>query len=270
MDISFIILTWNSEYYLDTCIKSLLNSLNERSFVYEIYLIDNGSTDNTRSIINKYKKLRPKEICPILLDYNTGTTYSRNMALRKAKGKYIVFMDSDIEVFRGTIEKLTDVLDNNKDVGLAVPKLTYSDGTFQKSTDNFPTVFSKIFRYFFLKSMENEENRMSQGLQPKEVDYAISAFWVLKKKIIEQVGLLDENIFYAPEDVDYCLRVWKKGYKVLYCPEVLAIHNAQEISRGIKINKSKINHIKGLLYYFKKHKYVFQRPAVKYISKINE
>jgi GT2 family glycosyltransferase len=82
----------------------------------------------------------------------------------------------------------------------------------------------------------------------------------LKKEVLKNVGLLDENIFYAPEDVDYCLRIWLAGYKVVYNSEVSAIHHAQEISRGLKINRATINHIKGLAYYFKKHKYILKCP----------
>lgn len=162
MDISFIILTWNSEQHIKRCITSLTESLSDGPFTYEIFIVDNGSTDKTRSIINDYGKHYPEKILPILLDHNTGTTYSRNIALKKAKGNYIAIMDSDVEVFKGTIEKLINVHKKNKNVGLAVPKLTYSNGNYQKSTDNFPTIITKLFRYFLLKSMEKTENRFLQ------------------------------------------------------------------------------------------------------------
>ncbi len=263
MDISFIILTWNSEQHIKKCVPSIVNSLDEELFTYEIFIVDNGSTDNTRHIINDYEKHYSGKIHPILLESNTGTTYSRNIALRRANGNYIVIIDSDVEIHKGTMGKLINVLNNNEKVGLVAPKLIYPNGNLQKSTDSFPTIFSKIYRFFFLKSLENREGRPSQEHEPKEVDYAISAFWVLRRDVIEQVGLLDENIFYAPEDVDYCLRIWKKGYKILYCSESQSIHNAQEISRGLKINKSKINHVKGLIYFYRKHKYFLKRPNVR-------
>ncbi|MCK4486712.1 MAG: hypothetical protein KAU38_08130 [Desulfobacterales bacterium] len=81
--------------------------------------------------------------------------------------------------------------------------------------------------------------------------------------MLQVIGLLDEKIFYAPEDVDYCLRTWRVGYKVLYDSRVSAIHHAREISRGIRINRATISHIKGLLYYFMKHKYMLRRPDIK-------
>ena len=83
------------------------------------------------------------------------------------------------------------------------------------------------------------------------VDYAISACWMLRRNVLNTVGLLDENIFYSPEDVDYCIRIWKSGYQVHYIPYVSIIHDAQEISRpkGLLINKFTIRHLKGLFYF---------------------
>jgi GT2 family glycosyltransferase len=184
---------------------------------------------------------------PIFLNKNMGTTYSRNLALRKAKGNFIVILDSDVEVPLATIPQLLKVLKERRDIGLVTPKLIYPDGRLQKSTDKFPTLPSKMIRYLFLKQIEKKESRSQTKNYPVEPDYAISALWVFRREVLDNVGLLDERIFYAPEDVDYCLRVWKKGYKVHYDPACFAIHHTQD-------------HIKGLVYYFRKHKYLFRRP----------
>ena len=99
-----------------------------------------------------------------------------------------------------------------------------------------------------------------QGLgESRVVDYAISAFWMFRRDVLEKVGLLDERIFYSPEDVDFCIRIWKAGYCIKYFPQVSVIHDAQEISRakGVKINIFTLSHLKGLLYLFLKHRYLF-------------
>lgn len=263
MDISFIILTWNSENYIKKCVDSLIHSVGNRQLVYEIFIVDNGSTDRTPFIISEIEKLYHGKIKGIFLKNNTGTTYSRNLALRKAKGRHIAILDSDIEIAYGTIEKLMYVLDSDKRAGLVAPRIIYPDGRLQKSIDKFPSVFSKLIRFFFLRKIEALENSKVMDLNVKEVDYAISAMWIFKKELLDNVGLLDEKIFYAPEDVDYCLRIWKMGYKILYVPEVFIIHHAQEISRRFKINQALINHLKGLIYYFRKHRYFIVRPKVR-------
>ncbi|MCP4110211.1 MAG: glycosyltransferase family 2 protein [Desulfobacteraceae bacterium] len=260
MDISVVLLTWNSEKYISKCLDSLCSDLRETRFAYEIFIVDNGSKDRTTDIIHEFREAYPENIIPIYLEKNTGTTFSRNLALKKAKGKYVAVMDSDVEVFRGTFEQLITTLDEKEEVGLIAPRLLYPNGNLQKSTDVFPTVFTKVCRYFFLKYIEQRDNKHNIEARPREVDYAISAVWILKREVVGKVGLLDEKIFYAPEDVDYCLRVWKAGYKILYKPDVSCIHHTQEISRGLKINAATIEHIRGLFYYFRKHNYLLRSP----------
>jgi GT2 family glycosyltransferase len=222
--------------------------------------VDNGSKDNTVALIEEMRMERGDCIIPILLDRNTGTTYSRNLALKQANGKYICIMDSDVVLQGGTLAGLISILDSESSAGLVAPRLVYPDGRWQKSTDDFPTIFTKLRRSLWLRKIEKKESekKCPEGLVP--VDYAISALWVMRREILEKVGLLDENIFYAPEDVDYCLRIWTAGYQVLYARQICSIHDAQEISRGFRINSATIKHMQGLLYYFRKHRYCFRRP----------
>jgi len=203
-----------------------------------------------------------EQIIPIYLNENKGTTYSRNIALKKARGKYISVIDSDVKIAKGTIGELIRTLEENEKAGIVAPKLAYPNGNLQKSTDVLPTIFSKLYRYFFLKHIEEAENSQNQPNGLCEVEYAISAMWMLRRELLSKIGLFDEKIFYAPEDVDYCLRVWLSGYKVLYNPRVAVVHHTQEISRQFKLNRMTMHHIKGLLYYFRKHKYIFKRPDV--------
>ena len=218
--------------------------------------------DGTVALIEEMRREKASCLFPIYLDKNAGTTYPRNLALKRAKGKYICVMDSDVVLQNGTLAGLIQVLEGESSAGLVAPKLVYPDGRWQKSTDSFPTAFAKIRRYFWLRKIEKRESKVCKTENPVPVDYAISAFWVLKKEVLEKIGLLDENIFYAPEDVDYCLRIWLGGYKVLYSAGNQATHAAQEISRKRKLNRSTVMHIKGLLYYFYKHKYIFRKPLV--------
>nr|WP_320013647.1 glycosyltransferase family 2 protein [uncultured Desulfobacter sp.] len=260
MDLSFIILTWNSEQYIKKCLSSIVVSLESSYLSYEVLIVDNGSQDNTVNIIEAQKGIN---IRLIKLDRNTGTTYSRNIAIQKAIGEFICIMDSDVELRSGTIEKLITNLKENRLLGIAAPKMIYPNGRLQKTTDQFPTIQRKIIRYFFLRQIEKIEETDRKSNTIREVDYAISALWVLKKDIINKIGLLDENIKYSPEDVDYCLRVWKSGNHILYNPTVFAVHHTQEITRNFKCNKATIEHIKGLFYYFRKHQYYFRALTFK-------
>ncbi|MEM7256636.1 MAG: glycosyltransferase family 2 protein [Pseudomonadota bacterium] len=260
MQLSIIVLTWNSENYIDACLESIVGSIHLSPNNYEIFIVDNGSTDRTRLHIEQFQQKHPNLITLIALDANLGTTYPRNLALKKATGQYLAIMDCDIEINSGTFKLLINELAQNNDAGLVAPRLVYGSGTLQKSTDQFPTLLHKVYRYLFLKQLESRENKADLNREPVPVDYAISAFWLFRRELIEQIGYLDEKFFYAPEDVDFCLRVWKHGQSVVYIPEAYAIHYAQEISRGLVFNKAQAEHLRGLMYYFAKHKYLVRKP----------
>jgi GT2 family glycosyltransferase len=267
MDISCVILSWNSEKYLAKCLDPLLLDLEQHQLSHEIFVVDNGSKDRSVSILESMKARYPDRVFPLYLDHNTGTTYSRNQALKQSRGRYICVLDSDVEVARGAIVQLIRTLETDGHIGLVAPKLVYANASLQKSVDQFPTVFLKAQRYFFLKSMEKRDNAITQSTMcPRgiisEVDYAISAMWVFRRVVLEQVGFLDEKIFYAPEDVDYCLRIWNAGFTVVYDPSVTCVHHTQEISRG-PLSRATMQHILGLCYFFKKHRYLFVRPKRK-------
>ena len=232
---------------------------------FEILAVDNGSRDGSTEVLRSYEADTHGIVRPFFLSDNFGTTVSRNVALREARGRWICIMDSDVEVQPGTVQVLVAALGEASSIGLVAPKILYPSGTWQKSTDRFPTVGHKLNRLLRLKEIEKRESERALGdTKSRDVDYAISAFWIFRRKILETVGLLDEKIFYAPEDVDYCIRVWRAGYRVVYVPSVHVVHHAQEISRGWTLSPAKISHLKGLVYLFTKHGYFFRPPAFRH------
>jgi GT2 family glycosyltransferase len=256
MTYSFVILTFNSAKYIQKCLDSINQSADTLKEPMEVFVVDNGSVDATRDILQNFNFNEYVSFSKILFDENTGTTFSRNTALKQVTGEFVVILDSDAYINSSVLKGLKCYLEANKKCGIAVPRLTYPDGRYQLSVDQFPTLLHKIKRYFFLKQLEQQAPINSIST----VDYAISAFWMLPKRILNEVGLLDEAIFYSPEDVDYCIRVWKANYQIIYIPEFSAIHDAQEISRrkGLKIlNLFSLSHIKGLLYLYFKHRFIF-------------
>lgn len=264
-DVSVVILSFNSITYIEKCLTDLLLSFKESNLIGQINVVDNGSSDGSVNVLKSMLDKYPNDLSVIFQNFNTGTTQSRNKALNKSKGKYILVLDSDAYMNSVTLNKLVNYLEENSNVGLVAPALIYPDGRFQLSVDVFPTLIRKIKRYFTLRSLEENSNRQNSGA----VDYAISACWMLPRSVVDDVGLLDEKIFYSPEDVDYCIRVWKSGYQVHYLPSTRIVHDAQEISRpkGLFINKFTIRHIKGLIYLFIKHRYIFSLNSL--YKKIN-
>jgi GT2 family glycosyltransferase len=256
MDVSAVVLSFNSKNYIETCVDSLVSAYQQSGLTGEIVVIENGSTDGSISILRRLQDKYPEHLQVIYLGRNTGTTYSRNRGLAISKGKYILILDSDAYMNAAALTGMKDWLDANPTTGLVSPKLTYPDGRFQLSVDTFPTLSRKFQRFFMLKQMEAQED--VQLTEPTDIDYAISACWMFPAETYYQIGALDEKIFYSPEDVDFCLRVWQSGKKITYLPQFSVVHDAQEKSRGFKVNYFTYLHIKGLMYFFNKHKYVFK------------
>lgn len=267
--VSYVVLSYNSSRVLERCIRSLLKQA-VAGASDEVWIVDNGSTDGSVEMVREFQQKNPEVVNAIYLDANRGTTVSRNLALRRASGRFVAVVDSDVFVPPGTVDRLIADLEQHDDAGLVVPQLRFPDGRLQLSVDRFPTVFHKIKRLFALRDMERhlqESGPQAQSIHA--VDYAIAAFWLLRRQVLDEVGLLDERIFYAPEDVDYCIRVWKAGYSVLMDPAVHAVHDAQEISRGFPFRRASLSHIKGLLYLFRKHRYILTaRPLGRAIERV--
>jgi glycosyltransferase involved in cell wall biosynthesis len=175
LDLSFVILSWNSAHFLDRLFGTLADDLKGTGLTYEIFVIDNGSRDNS---LEKLKAFREQglPITVIPLGHNTGTTFSRNIGLRMSKGRFICVLDSDMEFCEPeTLKRLVGVLEAHPEAGILVPTLKYPSGNHQKSVDRFPTIANKIMRLFWLRRMETAEGAKPVAAQELiEVDYAIS------------------------------------------------------------------------------------------------
>lgn len=263
--IAVVILAWNSENYLEKCIQSVLN-VSAQSLA--IWVVDNGSTDSTPSILRNLAR-ENNNLHVITCASNLGTTVSRNMAIRQIgdAADIICILDSDTVVNQDAFAKLSSVIENNHDVGVVGPTLIGSDGNPQLSGRNFPTVQLKIGKALPIKSIEQRASNAEIPASPilnglQDVGYLLSACWFIRADVLRQVGLFDENIFYAPEDVDWCLRCHKAGYRVIRCYDAKILHEYQRISHKKLFSNTNKEHLKGLFYYFNKHGYAFNAPTI--------
>lgn len=222
--------------------------------------MDNGSTDKTIDILEKFDD----RIKLTRFSENKGTTYPRNYGLKRSEGDIICIQDSDAYLQEGSLKGIIETLKNSPEIGLLAPRLVYPDGNTQPSVKKFPTFIHKLLKLkkIFLKKPPEISDfyKSLPHKKPVTVDSAISACWFFRWEILNTVGYLDEKIFYSPEDVDFCLRIWKSGKSILYYPEFTVIHDTQQISHRKPLSRLSISHFKGLLYYFRKHGYLFKAP----------
>lgn len=264
--ISVVSLTWNSQRFVREYLTTLFADAQTSGLTLEVLIVDNGSTDGTVEELEEWRGRHP-ELQLFRQPVNRGTTVSRNIALRAARGEFVFVVDSDTRILPGTLAKLKqgfEGLEAKAPLGLLCPKLTYPDGEFQESARRFPTVWTKGLRLLRSEKVRQWEESVPAVLagQPTRVDYAISAAWFFRRSLLDRVGLLDENIFYAPEDTDYCARVWEHGREIWYWPEVTVIHDCQRITSKRPFSKMGLSHLKGLVYYWRKHGGAVVRPRL--------
>lgn len=244
--VSFVIITWNGLHYIHNLLKSMTHIL-ERDDV-EVILVDNGSQDGTSSYV---RSIYPKVLL-MELSSNKGVAYARNRGMEVARGEYICILDNDVimkdEVFDGVLE----YMEKHPDVGLSACALHYEDGAMQESCKKYPGFFYKLANLLKLRSGYSYADKMHG--EPFEPVYVIGAFQWFRHSVLDQVGLLDEHIFYGPEDCDFCMRVHAAGWKVMYLPQYSLLHYCQRMTSHRPFTQMGIRHIFGLFYLYWKYK----------------
>ena len=267
--IAFIILTWNDEAYLANCLQSIFSISCFRPLVFAV---DNGSTDKTGEILQNFHTIYPDSVEIISYSENRGTTYPRNRALEKVKGRadWICILDSDTIINDMAVIRLAKAMEESPKALIAVPRMWDKDNREQPSCKKFPSIFGKICKGlpfsaiqekavqkeiypFFTGSVEEGSPPFSDDQKIYSVDYGISACWFMRMDCLEIPGDFDEKIFYSPEDVDYCLRVWKSGFQVIFVSDASIYHLTQRLSHQKVFSKINISHVKGLFHFFFKH-----------------
>lgn len=249
MKVSVIIIGYNSWHYLEKCFASLSFLLNDETV--EMIYVDNASVDGTLQNISAcYPTIKT-----IANSSNKGIAVARNQGIRMAKGEYIWLLDSDTEVNETAFSVMLQFMESHKNTGMCACKLTGQDGKAQASCRRFPTVKGKLKTAVGI-IFRQPHSVLQYDLDSNEafqVDYVIGACQFIRKEVFEKTGLLDEQIFYGPEDADLCLRMQQTDYNVFYLPQVSIYHAYQRISSYKLFSKINQKHIAGLGYYFWKH-----------------
>ena len=263
--LSTVIITWNAAKYVKRCFDSLFAAT--AGMDSEIIVVDNGSTDDTLNLINQYCNRGNVQV--ERLEKNTGVAHARNVGIRKCKGDYVWILDIDTEVNKAALDAMLGYMDSNPDCGLCGCKLINADGEVQESCRKFPALKYKVLNVLstFAANMKlqklgkcinsaNEKqfyHSLMAGSEPGEVEYVIGACQVVRREAFETVGLLDDKIFYGPEDADFCLRLSQAGMKVVYIPSVSILHDYQRMTNKKLFSRMSFLHFKALCYYWWKH-----------------
>lgn len=255
-DVSIVIISWRMKELLQICLKTIYSFTSGINF--ETIVIDNNSSDGTSEMIEK----EFPEVVLIKNSENRGVAPARNQGIEIARGKYILILDADVELTENSILKLFQYMEDDKTCGVVGSKLIGTDHQLQFSCKRFPNFLSFIFRrlehFSFIRNSKTLRYHTMQDWdhkEIKEVDYLIGACQFIRSEVIKKIGMYDDKIFYGPEDIDFCLRTWRAGWKVVYFPQTEIIHHEQRITKKNIFSKVSLKHFLGILYLYKKYKF---------------
>jgi len=225
LDLSIIIVNWNTRDLLRNCLRSIYKKT--EGIKYEVIVVDNASKDeSTKMVKDEFPQVKLIEN-----KKNVGFAKGNNQGFSLARGKYILLLNPDTELIDNSLLKMINFLDLNKDAGAVGPKFLYPDGTFQRYYARFPTFFPMITLWFFPKklSYQLKYTRLHLMLDDdfskiREMDHIAAACIMIRKDLFYNERLMDEKfpIFFG--DVDLSHRIYDKGFKIYFLPQAQIIH----------------------------------------------
>jgi len=246
------IVSYNSLNY----VVDLLNSLkqNPPSFPYRTVVVDNRSSDGTA----EHLKQDYSWVDLIENPDNKGFAAANNRAMAAFDSDYVLLINSDCQLYPGSVQNLISFLEENPRAAIAGPKIINSDGTLQPSCRRFPSMFNaalhSLLTAFYPHNPFSRKYKLMEAdkSKPFEVDWVSGSCMAIRRQALEQVGSLDERYFMYVEDLDLCYRVWQKGWKVYYFPYSQVLHHIGGSSRGRNIRASYLMQ-KSVFYFYWKH-----------------
>lgn len=258
MDVSIIIVNWNTKDILRDCLDSVYRQTTDIDF--ETIVIDNASTDSS---IEMVKRDFPQVVL-IENSQNKGFAAGNNQGMAIARGRYVLLLNSDTVILDGAIQKTLAFADRKPVAAGVGCRVLNPDRTLQLTCFMFPSLLNLILSSTYLyKVFPNSRffgrERMSgwDRSEVREVDVVTGCFMLVRREAMEQVGLMDEGYFMYAEETDWCYRFHRAGWKNLFFPGAEIIHLGGGSSR-LRRHEMTLNLLQSVLLFYKKHKGLFQ------------
>ena len=254
MDVSTVIINWNTRDVLRDCLASVY--ANTKNIAFEVIVVDNASSDGSVDMIRSefpHVKL-------IANSGNRGFAGANNQAIAVGQGRYVLLLNSDTVVLEGALDKMVAFADSHPEAGIATCRVLSKDKTLQPTCFMFPSVlnlflWATYLSKLFPKSRFFGRERMTwwNRNDVRDVDVATGCFMLVRRQAIEQIGLLDERFFMYFEEADWCYRFKKGGWKILFTPSAEIIHLGGASTKQAG-SKMALEYVASMLRFFKKHK----------------
>jgi hypothetical protein len=253
VDVSIIIVTYNSSQPLRPCLESIRRQ--QFAGKCEVIVVDNASRDGTPDIVHReFPWVRV-----VAGNVNVGYSKGVNIGIHRATGRYFLVLNPDTVVRPGSVQRLFEFMERTPDAGIVGPKLVFHDGNTQLSCRRFYTFKVLVLRRTPLGRVFKNSRSVREHLMmdfdhesTRVADWLLGAAMMVRRGAVESVGLMDERFFLYFEDVDWCYRMKQKGLAVYYHPDAVVTHGHQRESAQSVLNRSFVAHAVSLFRYYEK------------------
>lgn len=225
MEISIIINNYKTRGLLKQCLKGIY--LYPPNVEFEVIVVDNNSQDGSVELVKEtfpqVKLIEAKE--------NLGHHRGNNQGIKHSSGRYVFILNTDIAFLDNSIDKIYRFMESHPEAALVGPKLKNPDGSIQSSCMRFPGKLVPIYRRTFLGRLPFAQKEISDYLmadfdhnQTRTVDWILGACMMVRRSVLDKIGLMDEDLFLYFGDIAWCKKFWQTGYKVYYFIDADIVH----------------------------------------------
>lgn len=261
MRLSIIVTNYKTPDLLKLCLESIKVAV--AGMEYDITVVDSEAQEETAQVLEEcFDRDKTKLIS---FEKNQGYAKLINAGLAVATGEYVLILNADLILLADSLSKMVEYLERNQNVGVLGPQLLSFNGTVQDSCFRFYRPLTILYRRTYLGRTKKGQADLERFLMkdfdrqsPREVDWLLGAALLVRRRALEEVGPMDKRFFLYFEDVDWCRRFHKAGWKVIYFPEAKMHHYHGRVSK-------KSGGIKDM--FFNKYTWIHLMSAVKYFWK---
>lgn len=253
-DLSIVIVSWNVKDLLEKCLQSIFKFQNDLNL--EVIVIDNASADQTATMV---KKEFPN-VKLIANNINVGFAQANNQGIMASAGDLILVLNPDTEIIKNALARMVNFIQSNSKIGIVGAKHLNPDYTLQPSVRRFPSfwpiffIFTKLAKIF--PNLPPVYSYLARDFDYKitqPVDQVAGSCLLIRKVVLDQIGLFDENFFTWFEEVDLCKRTKDGGWQIWFLAEAEILHAGGQSFNQLTTFKKQNIFFQSAFYYFKKH-----------------
>lgn len=254
MDLSIIIVNWNTRGILRDCLRTVCDQTT--GICFEIIVIDNASSDGS---IDMIRAEFPQAVL-IVNESNRGFAAANNQGMAAARGRYVLLLNSDTLVLDGAIQKTVAFAEAHHGAAVVGCRVLNHDRSLQPTCFMYPSLLNMILSTTYLykilprnRFLGRERMSWWDRNDVREVDVVTGCFMLVRREAIEQVGVMDERFFMYGEETDWCYRFRQAGWRVLFAPVGQIVHLGGQSSKLVRVEMA-VQLKLSLLRFMRKHR----------------